>query len=71
MGPRVRRYPFVTSKEVAALLTKADRLFAEAAKARKRARTSLANYFKQEAADLPTADDCARRERMVRRQKKR
>ncbi len=68
---RARRYPSVTSKDVEALLIKADRLFAEGAKAQKRARTSLADYFKQEAADRPTDDDRARRDRMVRRPKKR
>ena len=71
MPPRQRRYPAVTSKDVEALLLKADRLFAEGARAQKRARKSLAEHFRQGLADRPCADDSARRDRMVRRTKKR
>jgi hypothetical protein len=61
----------VTSKDVKALLRKADKLFAEGAEAQERARESLADHFRQEAADRPTAEDTARRGRMARNTKER
>ncbi len=69
MSPRARRYPTVASKDIKALLRKADRLFAEGERAQKRARESLAEHFKQEAANRPTAEDRARRARMARKPK--
>lgn len=70
MSPQSRRPPPVSSREVRALLRRADKLFAEGAKLQALAKKALIHHFSQEIADQPTADDRARRKAMSRRIRK-
>lgn len=70
MSPQARRPAPVSSREVRALLRKADRLFAEGARLQAQARKALIHHFRQELADQPTADDRERRRAMSRKTRK-
>jgi len=60
----------VSSREVRALLRKADRLFAEGARLQAQARKALIHHFQQDLADQPTADDRERRRRISKKLRK-
>jgi len=60
----------VSSRQVRALLRRADRLFAEGARLQALANRALVRYFRQEVADQPTAEDRVRRQAMSRRVRK-
>jgi len=64
MAPKSRRTVPITSREVKALLRKADRLFAEGARLQALAKEALVEHFRHEVDDVPTAEDRARRARM-------
>ena len=70
MPPPARRPGSITSKEVRALLRKADRLFAEGARLQTLAKEALVEHFRHEVDDAPTAEDRARRARMSKARKK-
>ena len=60
----------MSSREVRALLRRADKLFAEGAKLQALAKEALIHHFRQGLADQPTADDRIRRNAMTRRVRK-
>lgn len=66
MAPPSRRAGTITSREVRALLRKADRLFAEGARLQSLAKRALIEHFRHESDDEPIAEDRARRARMSR-----
>ncbi len=66
MAPPPRRAGTITSREVRALLRKADRLFAEGARLQLLAKRALVEHFRHETDDQPIAEDRARRARMSR-----
>lgn len=70
MPPPARRPGSITSKDVRALLRKADKLFAEGARLQAIAKQALVEHFRHEIGDAPTAEDRARRARMSRPGKK-
>jgi hypothetical protein len=70
VSPQSRRPSPVSSREVRALLRRADKLFAEGAKLQAIAKQALVQHFRQELADHPTADDISRRRVIAREAKK-
>ena len=70
MPPPEKRSGPITAREVKALLSKADKLFAEGARVQSIAKEALVEHFRHEVEDVPTVQDRARRARMSRKQRK-
>lgn len=70
MASQSKRPSPVSSREVRALLRRADKLFAEGAKLQVLARQALIKHYRDEVANQPTADDRLRRQKMARKIRK-